>query len=194
MATLFQGFQTIEIFNRLFLFLLVLFVLYALLEKSKFFGDNKSLHGVIALTVALLLASSTAATRIIQFMTPAFVVLLIFIVFILMTVKIFGYEDEAILNAIKERNYIITTLVVIGIIIGISAVAAVFGQGLLQKRASISNNVSTQSIKQINGEGSVASPSFEENLWATLFHPKILGMVVIFIIALFGVKLISDEG
>ena len=197
MANLFQEFETLGIFSHLFSFLLVLFIVYALLQKSKLIGENKSLHAIIAFAIAMIVALSKPVVMIINNMTPWFVILMFFIIFLLIVVKIFGYEDETIMNTVAEREYIITAIVILGIIITVGAFASVFGQGLLSGgddagSAGVGDSAGTGDTTVT--EGNTDSGSFEENVWSTLFHPKILGLVVILLISMFALKFLTDEG
>lgn len=197
MANLFQGFETFEIFSHIFSFLLVLFIVYALLQKSKLLGENKSLHAIIAFAVAMMVALSKPVVMIINNMAPWFVILMFFIIFLLVIIKIFGYEDKTIMDAIGERDYIITTIVILGIIILGGALASVFGQGLLSSGDEVgSAGVETPAGtgEGIPTDGDVDGGSFEENLLSTLFHPKILGLIIIILISMFALKFLTDEG
>ena len=71
-------------FSVIFSVLLVFVVVYAVIVKTKIFGDGKEgLAGLIALCIALLVAVSKASDLII-FMAPWFTVLLFFLLFIFM--------------------------------------------------------------------------------------------------------------
>mgnify|MGYP006281847915 CR=1 FL=1 len=194
MANVFQGFETIAVFSRIFPFLLVLFITYAVLENTKLFGDDKkATNAVVAFIFAMVVAISPAITYIINTMAPWFVMLTLLVVFMLMVSQIFGFNSEDVKGAVSERSYIITTLVVVGLVVFAGALAGAFGQDLLSGDGAApepEKGVGTG----VNATGDVAGDSFQENLWGTIFHPKVLGMIVIFLMSTFALRFLTDEG
>lgn len=183
MATLFQGFEVLGFFSYLFPFLLVLFILYAILAKTQILSENNSLNAIVALVFAVLLVVSKSALVVVNTMIPWFVLLIIFVLFLLMIVKTFGYDDNAIKEAVSGRGYIMTTLIIVALIIFVGALASVFGQDLLNRDTGIDEN-------GVNQTGQ--SSDFETNLWDTLFHPKVLGLIVIVLVSTFALKFLTD--
>jgi hypothetical protein len=63
-------------------------------------------------------------------------------------------------------------------LIVIAGMASVFGQEALQQSANANINASD-------------SGDFQQNIWVILNHPKVLGMMILFAIAIFAVFLLS---
>ena len=76
-----------------------------------------------------------------------------------------------------------TTLIIVALIIFVGALASVFGQDLLNRDTGIDEN-------GVNQTGQ--SSDFETNLWDTLFHPKVLGLIVIVLVSTFALKFLTD--
>ena len=73
----------LEKFSVIFPFLLALVVIYGILSYSKLFGDNKTVHILIALFVSMMLLLSDSVRQIINLMAPWFVLLFLFMVFLM---------------------------------------------------------------------------------------------------------------
>lgn len=168
----------IQKFDIIFPFLFVLIVVWGMLSYAKFLGTSKSLHAFIAIIVALLILISDPARNIINSMAPWFVLLFIFILFVLMSVKIFGVSDSEILNTLKSENYnwIIWVVVLVGCAI---LVYSVFDVQVWQKTAA---NETTP----FSG-GSVGEDT-QSAFFATIRNPQVLGLVIIFLIGAFAIQ------
>ena len=68
-------------FAPVFIFALVWIITYAILEKTKLFGDNQAIHWVIALCMAVMVVIVPGLTDVIQIITPWFIVFFIFVIF-----------------------------------------------------------------------------------------------------------------
>ncbi|MBT5342288.1 hypothetical protein HOL59_01770, partial [Candidatus Woesearchaeota archaeon] len=73
----------------------------------------------------------------------------------------------------------------IALVILLAALGNVLGQSFTEKAFEAGQNVT------VTGSSGVASSSFEGSVTATLFHPKVLGMMIMFAIAVFAVALLS---
>ena len=92
-------------FEIIFPFLLVFVIVYAILSSTKFLGENKGIHSLIALAMAIMILFSATTREIINVMSPWFVVLFIFILFVLLAFKLFGTTDEDIMGVLKNPKY-----------------------------------------------------------------------------------------
>lgn len=174
----------LEHFSLLFSFLFVLVVVFAILAYSKFLGENKTIHGLIALFMAILTLFSDAAVKTINLMAPWFVVLFVFILFMLMALKIFGTTDSQIMGVLAnpEYRYIVMWIVALGIIITIgSLTSSVWGGG-----APVYNESGSGSSSDVGTTGSSA-------FWGTLVHPRVLGLTLIFLVALFTIHQLTKS-
>ena len=172
-------------FSPIFIFVLVFTMAYGVFQFTKMFGDNKVLHALISFFIAVVFLFSTAATTVIMVIAPWFTVLFIFIIFILMAYKMFGATDSQIKEVVSKASAVQYTILALGIIILLFGLGAGFGQELLEGAGDITDarDAATEA-----GEGSTATSSFQQNLVSTLFNSKILGMILILVIAAFTIR------
>jgi hypothetical protein len=95
MAT-FLDIGLLQKFGLIFPFLFVLVVVWGVLSTTKFLGDKKFIHGIVALVLALLVLFSTTLREVINNMAPWFVLIFIFIVLLLLGLKTFGMTNSEI--------------------------------------------------------------------------------------------------
>lgn len=180
----------LEKFGSIFSFLLVTVIVYGIASYTKLFGDNKVMHWFLAFLVGVLVLFSPTATGMIKYMTPWFVIMFFFIVFIIIAYKLFGISDESIVATVKKGLGIQWTIFIFGFIILISAFAANLGRSAypyLEDQNATTNVTAT-------GQPSVATSDIGKNTAATIFHPKVLGMLLIMLIATATIGLIGGSG
>jgi hypothetical protein len=157
---------------------------YAICQFTKLAGENKILHAIIAFLVSIVFLFSTTATTVVTFIAPWFTIMFIFILFMLIAYKLFGATDDQIKTVISKSSTLQYFVLAIGIIIALFGLGSAFGQNLL----GFTEDVSTTSEAGVVEQGSVASGSYQQNLIATLFNPKILGMILLMVIAGFTIR------
>lgn len=191
MAT-FLDIGILQHFSSIFTFILVYIIIYGTLEVNSPFGkDKKGLHALIALAISFIIIVSKIAMFIIGYMTPWFVVLFLFIFFILFAVRMFGSSDKDITGILKNRS-VYPIIIVFVVIIIISSLSAAFGQQLLEKNTDEELDDNGEAVVIEDGKTpSTSTNSFSENLVNTLFHPKVLGMIVILLIGLFALLFLT---
>lgn len=209
MATPTLDISVLEYFSPIFLFILVWAIIYSILHASKFLGDNKIIHAGIALMIALLVILSKQVQVMVSFMLPWFAVIFIMVIFILIIFKIFS-PDLSFHSLITHHGGLQWTILIISVIIILGALSKAFGQETLAVTLPGAANVTTIAypgypapypqqtlpggiVVSAPGQGLTATPSFSHNLEATFFHPKILGMLLILVIASLGVFLLSSK-
>lgn len=170
----------LQSFESLFPLLFVFLVVYGVISSTKILGDNKAVPALIAVILAIMTMFSTVAIRTINMMAPWFVLLFIFGIFLLITYQLFGVKEDAISGLWKGWDkggstvfYWILTIVVL---IGLGSLMTVLGEdkGGFREAVGITN------ISEV--------PAGELGFWQTIMHPKVLGMVLLLLIALFAVK------
>ena len=173
-------------FSVVFSFILVWTLVFALLQKTRILGEKAGLNVLVAVAVAFLVSLSDNVVQIINFMIPWFTIAIIFFVLLLLIFQIFGATEKDIFSYIKTDRAV--GWVIIGVVLVIigASFANVFGQKLTQ--AAFEGGTAIN----VSGAGGVATPSFQQNIYATLFHPKVLGMMVLFVIAIFAIALLSQ--
>lgn len=185
MADIVQGFQLLGRFSLIFPFLFVLVVVYALLAKFKILGENAAVHGLVALMMAALFMFSKKAITIINIMAPWFVILFVFVIFILMSFMLFGFQEKDFLAAVKEGSYgstIAYWIIGIALVITLGAVSSVsFGGGTAPQETGDASSSEAPTPGEVSSAGSGA-------FWATIFHPKVLGLLLILLISMFTLQ------
>ncbi len=190
MATPTLNISFLQYFSPIFIFVLVFVMIYGILQFTKFLGENKVLHALIGFFIAVIFLFSTEAITVVQVIAPWFTVLFIFVIFILMAYKLFGATDDQIKNVMSNASALQYTILALGIIILLFGLGAGFGQKLLGYSADIAEvrDAATEA-----GEGSTATSSYQTNLISTLFNPKILGMILILVIAAFTIRAMTPK-
>ncbi len=169
------------IFPALFVFALV----YSLLHKTKALGESIVLNAIIAVVAAFMVILSDNLVKMINFMIPWFVVAIIFFVLVLLIFQAIGVKDTAISEAVKDKS-LMWVIIGVCIVIIVAAFGNVFGQSLVE--------AGVQSRGEVNvtvGADGAATSNFQQNIYATLFHPKVLGLIILFGVAIFAIALLT---
>ena len=191
----------IENFGIIFVILLIFLIMFGLLEYIKAFGeDRRGLHAIIALVVALLFLVSKIATKIVAMMVPWFMVVALFIFFTLFLVRMFGLDEAGVKKLIANPNVYPWIIAFAGLILFFSLGNA-FGQSLLEKGEGIKQpanyTAGTQTSTEMPatssglqpatpGTRSTTTTSFTTNLLNTLRHPKVMGLLFVFLVGMFA--------
>jgi len=177
-------------FDIIFPFLLVWVLVFAILGYTKALGNNKALHSMVALILAFMALGSGIALRTIQIMAPFFVILMVFIVFGMMAIMTLGITEDTVMKSIlkPENTFIIWWITAFVLIIGFgSFFKAVADEG------GVPGTGGPGAIGSHVGPGQqIPSASQEQDFFKTLFHPKILGLIFIMLVALFTVNRLAS--
>jgi hypothetical protein len=178
----------LEHFSPVILFLLVFALVYGILQWAKILGESRPLHSIIAFLSSFFIAVfSEPARTMIRFIIPWFMVLAIFIVLSIMLYKVFGATDSDVRSVIKNRPDVQWTLFIIIIIIVLGALSQAYGQSQL----GITNSTDTRIDVGNPDTKDTASGSFNQNLGATFYHPKVLGTIFLFLVGAVTVAFLS---
>jgi len=174
-------------FSPIFTFLFIFALLYGVFRFTKFMGeDNQPLQGLLAFVIAILASISGVVVDVISTMTPWFVLMFFFIIFIIMAFKTLGASDRDVLGVLKGANYGTTIswwIIIFSLIILIGSISSALGQRALERGEGNETIKALEDQIKVGEVGSTATGKFDTNLYNTIFHPKILGMIVILIIA-----------
>ncbi len=176
----------LKAFDIVFAFLFVWAIVFAVLQKFKVVGEAVAINALIAVAVAFMVAVSGKAVEIINNMIPWFAVAIIFFILLLLVFMIFGLKESDLGNVVKDKG-VYWTLIGVGLMIIAASIGASFGQEFLELGSATSNATVS------GGSGSTETGSFQQNILATLFHPKIVGMIVLFSIAIMAVALLTQQ-
>ncbi len=185
MAT-FLDLGLLQTFDVIFPVILIFALVFAILQKTKVVGDSLGINSIIAIAVAFMALLSDNVIQVVKFIIPWFTVAIIFFLLIILVFQVFGAEQKDIFTYIKGDKAIGWVIIGVAIVIIFAAFANVLGQQLTE--ASFAGTNTT--IISTSSEG-VATVSFQQNIYSTLFHPKVLGMLVLFGIAVFAVALLT---
>lgn len=191
-------------FSIVFAMVLVIAIVYGLLQFTKAFHGSKGLHILIAFIIGLLIILTPDVTKVISVMIPWFTLLFIFLIFLLMAYKIFGATDADISGVIRTDRAVIWVIVIIAIIIVISSFSSVYGQRFLAQTtpgtpAQVASGaeqlgvVSDTGATTYPGMQTTGTTSFSGNLAASFFHPKILGLIFLFLVGVFTIAILAME-
>jgi len=188
----------LDYFSILFVFLFVLFTVYGLLKYTNLFKDNEGIYAIIALAVAALFVLFKPAREIFIIASPWFVIMFIFIFFIMIALSFIGVGGGNIGKELGKSRYyrtVVYWVIAIGIIIMMYSFSQVIGQdvGPYLGNESDDTNTVSRTGDNIRGESGVGTDDFNTNLGATIFHPKVLGLLVILLIASFSIRLLSTR-
>ncbi len=175
MAT-FLDIGLVEAFAPVFAFLFVWVTVFAILQFTKLFTDNKGLHALLAFVLAVMTMLSPKLVELIAVMAPIFVVAMIFLIFLMLIYKMFGVSDDWLTGAIEGKGSAFYWILIVAAVIVIGAVAIVYGEEILSLTQPAGN------------ETGVAA-----NVGATIFHPKVLGFAVLMLIAVFTIYLLASK-
>ena len=173
--------SVLKAFDVVYAFLFVWALLFAVLQKSKFVGTSAGINAILATAVAFIVILSRRIVEMINFMIPWFTIVIIMVVLLLLIFQIFGFKEADMLKAVKDRA-IYWSLIGIALVIMFAAFSNVFGQSILE--------AGQQARGEINDTG---TPGFQQSLFVTLFNPKVLGLIILFAIAVMAVALLSNE-
>ncbi|MBW2968673.1 hypothetical protein KY314_00975 [Candidatus Woesearchaeota archaeon] len=175
MATLLDM-SIISKFDAVFPFLLILLVTYAVLSKIEIFKERQATAGIIAFIIAVMTLMSPIATKTINMMAPWFILFLTFGIFLLIGYQALGVPESSIKEILTDSPYsktIIWWIIVIAVIIGIGSLATV----LSQREATITQETTEE-----------AAPTEYTGFWQIITNPKVVGVALIFLIAMFTIS------
>jgi len=182
MAT-FLDLGLVGFFDTIFAVLLVWTIVFAIFQKTKAVSEAIGINAVIAVAISFLVLISQNMVKVIKFAVPWFALLILFLVLILLLFQVFGVTDMS--KAVNDTT-VRWTLIGLSIVIVAAALGNVFGQQLTEQAF-------VEGQPPAVGEDGVlvASGNFQQNLYATLFHPKVLGMMILFLVAIFAIVFLS---
>lgn len=166
----------LEYFVPFFVFLLVFVIVFALLEKALFFGKNTSFNLLIALSLAFLFIIVPEITQVVRLITPWFVILLVFLVFLVLMFLFMGVKAERIAEVFGGNEVVFWAIFILSLLIFGYALTQVYGEQI-------------QSITA--GESEDGAGNLMQNIGSILFTPKVLGMIFLMVMAGFTVRFVS---
>jgi hypothetical protein len=160
-------------FSKLFVFILVLVVVYGLLAYSKIIGDNKMIAWIIAFVLAIFVVITPLAAGAIAYISPWFVIIFIFAGFLMAAMKMFGASASDI-SSYTPIKHVFLVVVLLVLLIG-------FLSYFRERTTLPGDNETSTDISEYTKSSIV------------VFHPTILGAIVVLLIAVFTIALLSGK-
>ncbi|MBN2881869.1 hypothetical protein JXM83_07515 [Candidatus Woesearchaeota archaeon] len=178
----------------IFVVVFIFALIYGVLSKTKALGENKTIYIWIAVTVSLLFAFSANAAKFLDVVIPPFVIFII-MVFIMLTVFIFmGGKADAFHTIFSAYNPSMMGywILIISLLILAGGLGKVYFDPSTSSTDTItveSNSTGDSAIQVADGDN--IGTQGEAALWDTIFHPQVLGFILIMLIATFSVMFLS---
>jgi hypothetical protein len=174
----------LKAFDKVFTFILVTVIIYAFLSKTDYFKNERRVFAaIIALVVGVLTLTSGLVIQTVNLMAPWFVLLVIFAMFMMLAFMMFGFSLDDVKKFIESGNFGVGNWIMwLVVIIGIGSLVYVWDQQAGFGELTQEGNVSAEQAAQAESYG----------FWQTLFHPKILGMALVMLVAFFTIKFLSE--
>ena len=153
-------------FSKVFVFLFVWIIVYALLIYTKVLSDNKSIAAILGLLFGLMILISETATGVILHIAPWFGVLFVFFILVAVIAGMFGADSS--LPAAKGTIFVVVIVVLV-----IGALSYVREQTVLP------------------GDNETSSEWDYSKTSTIIFHPTIIGAIVVLLIAVFTIALLT---
>lgn len=174
-------------FSFIFPFIFIWALVFAVLQKTQATGKSVGIDAIIATVVAFMSILSPEIIQMINFMIPWFAIAIIFFILLLLLFRLFGAEEKHIFEALKSDKSIIWVLLGIGLVIVFAAFGNVFGQSFTEQAFQ------GEGTTAVNATTGTATASFQTNITSILANPKVLGMIILFAIAVFAIALLSGS-
>ena len=169
-----------------FSFILVWIIMYALLSFTKFLEAQNSLRGLLAAVVAILVLLAPPVLVVVQLIVPWFALLFIFISFVLLGLMMFGIDKDQIKKYVSAssdggNNTVQLWVIIVSLIIFVSALGLVF---FTPQSADATDT--TETVIAEDGTVTTVGSRGPGAVEAIFFHPKVLGMLFIMLLATFA--------
>ena len=169
--------------NVLFAVVFIWIIVFAVLSYTKILGeDQKYLNSLLALVIAALTLFTPELLIVLQIIIPWFIFAIILVVLVLAIFKTVGFGDDFIQGVITGKDWsgvIGTWVIIISLLIVLGGIGLVFfsGEKIIADapQTPVSEDLHNQTPEEIRDRRPGA-------LLATIFHPKILGFIVVMII------------
>ncbi len=173
-------------FSFIFTMLFIIVIVYGILEYTKIFGDRQGLHILVAFLVGIMLLLVPSVSDVISTITPWFILLFIFILLMVIAYKMLGATDSDIKNAMTTNKSIIYWIMIFSVIILLGGLGKVFFTGGDSSVGINVNETGTTTSSDVGQTGTNA-------LWATIFHPKVLGLIFLLLIGVFTITSLTSK-
>lgn len=177
----------LEYFSVIFPALLIFAIVFAILTLTKVLGENKLIIALVSLALGFMALLSEDVVAIINYMSPWFVLVLVFVILLILIYRTLGATEKDVGDFIRTDKPVKWIIFAVGAVIFLVALGTVLGERIGPYLGDQPDaNVTTEDI-----QSGVATGSWSQNVGATLFHPKILGVLLIVLIAAFTIAILG---
>ena len=165
--------------------LLVYALVYGVLSYTKIF-EKEAVNHLIAIFIALILLLVPSILEVVKYFVPWIAVLLVILLLAIILIRFMGASEKDISDVIKKSSvvYIIITVFVILLIAAIGKVYFAEGEFLEEGGSA---------VEAISEGKAGTEETGERGFWNTFFSPKILGLLLVMLIAVFAILCLSGE-
>jgi hypothetical protein len=176
----------------IFAFIFVWVGVYAVLLHTKWLGDKKNnIYAILAFAIALMTISTRSVLKVISVTIPWFVFMMLIAVMIILALMALGYSKGNITSTLMSREWstpIVIWIVIISLIIVVAGLGSVFFTGDSEFSSDTNTTITLEDGTITTGDvGSRGSGA----LFATIFHPKVLGLIVVLLIGALVVQFLG---
>ena len=165
MAT-FLDVTALQSFSVVFVFLFVWLFVYAILLYTKVLGQNQIINILVGLLASFFVIISDIATKVVKQIAPVFAVVLVLVAIVTIASRMVGGTSTAL--EVPAMKYIVLVILVVALVVGVLAV--------------VRENITVPE----RGEDFAKTSTI-------IFHPNFLGMILIFLIAVFTIGLLAAK-
>ena len=165
MAT-FLDVTSLERFSVVFVFVFVIVAMYATLAYTRILGNNTIIIGLLSILIGIFVIISPLATLVVRTIAP--VIAVIFVLVAIAAVALSMYGSHMDMDSFPALKYILFVVMIIAIIVGSLSV--------------VRENINVPKTGEDFSKTSTV-----------IFHPNFLGMLLIFLIAVFTVGLLATK-
>lgn len=160
-------------FSKLFVFILVLVIVYAILAYTKLAGENRAIPWIIAFILAIFVVITPIAAGAIAYISPWFVLTFVFIGFVVAALKMFG-ASSADISSYTSLKWVFMVIVITILVVGFLS--------YIRERTVLPGDNETSTDISEYAKSSIV-----------IFHPTILGAIVVLLIAVVTIALLSGK-
>ena len=165
-------------FAPVFAALLVMVIMFAFLEKLQFISKSTPVNMLIALLLAVLFVMVPELTTIVALATPWFVISFIFLLFLILMFLFMGVKENVIAEVFSgDKKGITWVMIIVSFLIFGYAFTQVYGE----------------QIHNITAGDSTSDSDLAASIGQIIFTPKVLGMMLLIVVAGFAVQFISQS-
>ena len=165
MAT-FLDVTSLERFSVIFVFVFVIVAMYATLAYTRILGNNTLIIGLLSILIGIFVIISPLATLVIRTIAPVIAVLFVLVAIGAVALSMYGSHVD--MDSFPALKWILLVVITIAIIVGSLSV--------------VRENINVPKTGEDYSKTSTV-----------IFHPNFLGMLLIFLIAVFTVGLLATK-